>query len=192
MTATPIHPEAVPGEPRALHWVTAVDLPAGRVVAAPGTLGPLLSYGVLERILVEGAGVWMWLADGYSWAEHGPRVRDALIAALALDGWEIDESSSEVLRLVATHVLEVELRPYISSHGGAITLHSATAEAIVLDFNGACAGCPAAGLTLHLRIERAVRARYPRLSEVSRRSGQEPEPGSPPRPSGGRRARLRG
>lgn len=170
MTAPLIHPEAVTGEPRAVRWVTDVDLPAGRVVTAPGTLGPLLSYGVIERILVERAGVWMWLAEGHSWAEHGPRLRDALVAALGLGGWEVDESSPEVLRLVATHVLDVELKPYISSHGGAITLHSATSDSLVLDFNGACADCPAAGLTLHLRVERAVRLRYPQLAEVSRRA----------------------
>ena len=66
-----IHPESVPGEPRAIRWVTETGLGAGRVLAAPGTVGPLLEYGVLTRILVEPQGVWTWLADGkIQWKVH--------------------------------------------------------------------------------------------------------------------------
>ena len=76
-----LHPQAVPGEPSAVRWVVEVDLPVGRVTAAPGTVGPLIEYGVLTKVFVERGGVWTWLAPGRTWTEHGPRVRDALAAA---------------------------------------------------------------------------------------------------------------
>jgi len=156
-----LHPEAVPGEPQAVRWVTDLDLPAGRVVRAPGTVGPLLEYGVVTRMLVERGGVWMWLAESHTWIDNGPRIRTALSAALDLDGWQIEEGSAELLALIARQVLEGELKDYVASHGGRITVAEATADALVLDFGGACEDCPAAGSTLHERIEAAVVRRYP-------------------------------
>ncbi|MDF1488142.1 NifU family protein [Tessaracoccus caeni] len=156
-----LHPEAVPGEPQAVRWVTDIDLPVGRVRRAPGTVGPLLEYGVVTKMLIERGGVWMWLADGHAWIDQGPRIRTALAAALDVDDWEIEEGSAELLGLVAQHVLDGELKDYVASHGGRITVADVTPETVVLDFGGACEDCPAAGSTLHERIEAAVVRRYP-------------------------------
>lgn len=166
-----IHPQSIPGEPRAVRWVTEVDLPVGRVVKAPATLGPLMEYGVLTQVMVERAGVWTWLADGHTWTDHGPRIRDAVAAAVDLEGWEI-ETSEELLGMVAREVLEGELASYVASHGGHITVDSATPTTLTLDFGGACEDCPAAGTTLHDRIEKSVRERYPLLQKVERVGGE--------------------
>lgn len=165
-----LHPQAIPGEPRAIRWVTDVDLPVGRVVKAPGTIGPLLEYGVLTRIYVERGGVWTWLDESQTWTEHGPRIRDALGVSLELDGWQVDEGSAELLGLIAREVLDGELRSYVESHGGHITVADTTATSLLLDFGGACEDCPAAGATLHDRIEKSVKARYPGLLKVDRLS----------------------
>ena len=45
---------------------------------------------------------------------------------------------------------------------------SYTVAQLTLDFGGACTDCPAAGSTLHERIETAVRGRYPGLASVAR------------------------
>jgi len=161
-----IHPQA--GPDGAVRWVTDVALPAGRVLAAPGTLGPLLEYGVLTRAFVEPGGVWTWLAPGLSWTDHGPRIRDAVSVAVDLDGWRIDEGADDLLALIARDVVDGELASYISSHGGVITVDSAEDGVLTLDFGGACTDCPAAGSTLHERIETAVRGRYPGLASVAR------------------------
>lgn len=185
----PIHPQSVTGEPQALRWVTDTgDVPVGEVVQAPGTLGPLLDYGVLTRVLVERGGVWTWLADGKDWTEHGPRIRDAIIAALNprtsparlpnnpdTDTWEVVDSP-DLLQWVARDVVEVELATYIRSHGGAVTVDDVTDGVVTVGFSGACEDCPAQGSTLHDRIEKAIQARYPALQEVRR-----PEPQHSPR-----------
>lgn len=169
-----IHPQSVAGQPTAVHWVTAVDLPAGLVRSAPGTVGPLLEYGVLEKVFVEPGGVWTWLAPGHTWTDHGPRIRDALSLALDLDGWEIEEGSAELLGLIATQVLEGDLKSYIASHGGHIVVAAVDDTTLTLDFEGACEDCPAAASTLHDRIESAVKARYPRLAAIHRSGGEGP------------------
>ncbi len=167
MTRT-LHPQSVPGQPSAVRWVVDVDLPVGRVVAAPGTLGPLLEYGVLTKVFVERGGVWTWLSEDRSWTEHGPRIRDALAVAVDLPGWEIDEGSDELLELIAREILDGELAGYVSSHGGIITVTGAKHGRLTLDFGGACEDCPAAGTTLHERVEKSVRERYPQLAGVER------------------------
>lgn len=167
-----IHPQPVPGEPRAIRWVTEVDLPVGEVRKAPGTLGPILEYGVLTRMMVERGGVWTWLSEEHTWTDHGPRVRDAVSAALDLEGWEITDGSEDLLGLLAREVLEGELASYVASHGGHITVASSTPTELTLDFAGACEDCPAAGATLHERIEKRVRERYPLVTKVTRVGGE--------------------
>lgn len=181
----PIHPQAVPGESQAVRWVVATgDLPVGEVRHAPGTLGPLLEYGVITRMLLEADGVWTWLAPDHTWLDHGPRIREAITSALDLDGWDIEPGSADLLGFIARDVLEVELAAYIASHGGRITVVGHDDESVLVDFGGACDGCPASGQTLHQRIETAIRARYPRLRTVTRKG--EPERGLPLLPMPGR------
>ena len=142
------------------------------MLAAPGTLGPMLEYGVIPKAFVERGGVWTWLAPEHSWTDHGPRIRDAVAAAIGLDGWRVEEGSGELLGLITREILEGELKSYIASHGGQITVDSVEGDVVRLDFGGACEACPAAGATLHDRIERTIRRRYPALSRVERTGGE--------------------
>lgn len=156
-----LHAETVPDDPKALRWVLPDGLlQAGRVVAAPGPLGRMLSPGgLIVRALAERGALWTWLADA-DWPEHGPAVRDAIIlAALQPDAWQIEAADDEVLRLVARDVIDRGLAAYIASHGGRITLVDVADGEVEVALNGACEHCPAAGFTLHGRIEKAIRER---------------------------------
>lgn len=88
-------PEAVAGQPQAVRWIVPHELPLGQVQNAPGTVGPLLTYGVVTQAIIEPGAVCMWLAEGHTWLDLGPRIRGALGDALALDGWQIAEASGE-------------------------------------------------------------------------------------------------
>ncbi|MFV0428261.1 MAG: NifU family protein [Arachnia sp.] len=166
-----VHPEPVTGQPQALRWVCTPTGPAGRVRAAPGALGQLLAAGTLRQVFREGGGLWTFLADGLAWADHGTQVRVAVAAALAQpEGWDVDPDSAELLGWIAADVIGTQLASYISSHGGQISVGEVTHDTLTLNFGGACEHCPAAGSTLHGRIESALAARYPRLRSVSRRS----------------------
>ncbi len=165
----PIHPEAVTDEPQAIRWVVdTAELPVGEVNLAAGTLGPMMEYGVITRMFVERGSVWTWLAPEHSWTDHGPRVRDAVVAAIDAEGWEITDGSADLLHFIADDVVRAQLSSYISSHGGQINVVSTTDDSVVLDFGGACTDCPAAGSTLHDRVEVTIKDRYPGLREISR------------------------
>ncbi|MDO5736965.1 MAG: NifU family protein [Propionibacteriaceae bacterium] len=165
----PIHPEAVTGEPQAIRWVVDTgELLVGEVLHAAGTLGPMMQYGVITRMFVERGSVWTWLSPEHSWTDHGPRIRDAVVAAVDTDGWDITDGSADLLRFIADDVVHGQLLTFINSHGGQISVVSASIDAVVLDFGGACTDCPAQGRTLHDRVEVALVARYPQLRDVSK------------------------
>lgn len=166
--AVPVHPEQLAGDPRALVWsVPEVAIPAGRLVAAPGLLGELVSDGTLADGLVARGLVWLWLGDGRSWRDVGGRVREALQAALLEpEAWGVAPAGVEVLTRVTEYVLNGSLSDYVASHGGRITVSTVTDDTLELSFEGACANCPAADDTLHSRVEAAVREHYPTLRVV--------------------------
>lgn len=162
-----LHPETIADRPELLRWVTTAELPAiGRLVGAPGELGLLLKTGLIAKILLERSALWVWLADA-DWAAHGTRVRDAISAAAEdLPSWQIEPADDEICELVARDVIERSLGAYIASHGGGITLLRVADGIVEVALEGSCAGCPAAGLTLHGRIEAAIRARLTADIEV--------------------------
>lgn len=165
---TPIHPQAVCGQDTAVRWVVGTgSIPVGEVAAAPGELGRLIVSGALSRVHVECDGVVTWLPEGRCWADDGQAVRSAVAAAVEQPGWEV-RPTDDLLAMIAQDVVGGELAGYISSHGGNITVTETSDDVVLLAFGGACKDCPAAGSTLHDRIETSIRRRYPRLRAVRR------------------------
>jgi Fe-S cluster biogenesis protein NfuA len=169
----PVHPEAVAGQPDTLRWVVPAGiLAAGEVRAAPGALGELLRTGIVRRMLVDSAGVLITLGSRGSWSAEGAYVRAALHAALEEPGaWTLTVAvpgRSADLRLheAAEAVLAGEAGNFIRSHGGAVELILARDDVATVRFRGACAGCPAVGITLQARVERDLRLLYPALWAV--------------------------
>jgi Fe-S cluster biogenesis protein NfuA len=60
-----------------------------------------------------------------------------------------------------------EIRPYLMSHGGDVTLLEVTPEKVArLQLTGACGGCPMSAMTLKFGIERLLEDRVPELAGV--------------------------
>lgn len=171
IAAVPLHPEQVVGDDQALLWhAPGASLPVGRLVSAPEPLGGLLADGTLPKALCARGLVWLWLDPALTWRGAGPKVRDALSTALQhLEQWRVDPAGDEVLRRVSDYVLEGSLSAYIASHGGRISVVDVKDDAVEFDFDGACADCPAADVTLHSRVEEAIRDHYPTLARVTER-----------------------
>ena len=75
-------------------------------------------------------------------------------------------AEDEVLRHIALDVVHGQLAPYLASHGGEVTVGDVRDGAVTVTFGGACGHCPLSDVTLHLRIEGALRERFPMLGEV--------------------------
>lgn len=59
------------------------------------------------------------------------------------------------------------IRPAIQADGGDIELVNVLADGLVqIRFHGACNGCPSAGMTLQMGIERNLREKIPQVTRV--------------------------
>ncbi|WP_130875449.1 hypothetical protein [[Pseudopropionibacterium] massiliense] len=172
---TEIDPREVPGDPLALHWVvrTGSQDVVGEVAAAPGPLGALLEDRVVSLALLETEGIWTWLAPGNTWADRTDEVREAIGESLELDGWQIRDDSADLLRLIANDVIDNDLADFIEAADTTVEVIENDAHWLLLDLGRVDARGPAASDELQLRIEVAIRARYPILREVSRVGGPE-------------------
>lgn len=168
MSLTTMHAETLAADPSAIRWVTpGVRLPSGRLVDAPGPLGAMLADGTLREVTTEPHGVTMRLADGRSWRADGDSVRQALAAGLEdVDQWRVELDEDGTLHRIATDVLAGTVGDYIRSHGGFVTVVDAASGMVDVAFDGACRHCPLSQVTLHSRLETAVRERYPDLDQV--------------------------
>ena len=64
-------------------------------------------------------------------------------------------------------VLDEEVRPMLSMHGGNIELVEVTDEDVVrVRLTGGCAGCPAAQMTLVNVVENAIKSKLPQVKRV--------------------------
>ncbi len=163
-----MHAETHAVDRSAVRWVVPDShLPCGRLVAAPGALGALLDSGILVQVTTEPHGLTMRLGSGRDWRTEGEAVRGALIAALDdVAGWVVDVDEDGVLRQIADEVLAGPVGDYVRSHGGLVTVVNAADAVLDVAFDGACSHCPASEVTLHSRLETAIRERYPDLREL--------------------------
>lgn len=58
------------------------------------------------------------------------------------------------------------MRPAIRADGGDVELVDVVDDTVRVRLKGACVGCPSSPLTLHLGIERAVKASVPSVKRV--------------------------
>lgn len=196
--AVPVHPETVPGRPEEMRWV----VPPGRLAVrghldtAPGELGAMLGDGTIDAALAEPGAVRITLGSGHTWRADGPRVRTALVDALAdpaawrgeQDGTWSDDLD-ETLARAAVDLLDGATGDYIRSHGGRIDVAGVRDGVVDVHLGGACGHCPAATATLHQRIESDLRAACPGLVGV-RRVGDPAPAGAPPAGVGRRLLRV--
>ncbi|GAA3341793.1 hypothetical protein GCM10020358_34480 [Amorphoplanes nipponensis] len=169
----PLHPQAYPGDGNRLRWIVPAGLlgVTGPLRGAPAALAALLTDGTLAGATVEPAAVVTTLGAGRSWAADGPRIRDALHAALAEPaGWTVaaddGRAADATLRVLVRGLLDGTAGQFARSHGGGIDLVDVRDGVVTVRLRGACHGCPAARITLHQRLERQLRRQCPGLRAV--------------------------
>lgn len=170
MQPVPLHPEAT-ADPQVIRWVVPAGTlqVLGEVSAAPGELGSMLDCGTLASITVHSVGIDIALPSGAGWRECGDPVRVALGDALGdPESWQAQApvTADDELRAVVVQVLGGPAGDYIRSHGGRAEIMSVQDGIVELRLSGTCSHCPAAGVTLHERLEGAVRELAPGLREL--------------------------
>ncbi len=75
-----------------------------------------------------------------------------------------EEDSAIVVQI--KEILETRIRPAVARDGGDIVFESFQNGIVFLQMQGACAGCPAAHMTLKMGVERVLRQLIPEVQEV--------------------------
>ncbi len=66
-----------------------------------------------------------------------------------------------------------EIRPYLHSHGGDITVVRVQDANVYVKFKGACVGCPISLYTLTLGVEKKIKESFPEIQNVIAVDDQE-------------------
>lgn len=163
--------------------------------SALAALGPLLER--MEELLAEAEGfeqnvkgTVFELLDGVD-AVH--RLAITHLAGLIANVAELSAADPAVAWLfqaygigvddpVAASAVLDEVRPYVESHGGAVTVLGVAQGVVRVQLSGACSGCTAAAVTLRERVEQALRLGLPGFvaMDVAPDSGAAAHP--PPTP----------
>ncbi|MBK6886647.1 MAG: NifU family protein [Tetrasphaera sp.] len=165
----PMHPEEVTGDPRSLAWVMdPASVPVQGVVASvPGRLGDLVSAGIVCRVAALPGSVVVTLGDRATWARDGAVVRTALHEALGEpEGWRVAESDDAAIAAAVTEFLEGPAADVVRRHGGSVRVVGVVDGTVTLEVGGACAGCPAAGLTIGTTLHHGIREEVAGVREV--------------------------
>lgn len=169
----PIHPQPSPDHPDELRWITPPGiLPfTGAVAAVPEPLATVIADGTLAAVRVEPGAVVTRLGEARTWSVDGPRVRTAVHEALTQpSGWRraagADEGADAPLLAAARGLIDGQVGDFARSHGGSIELVGVHDGVVEVRLGGACHGCPAAQVTMRVRLERQLRARCCELREV--------------------------
>lgn len=105
----------------------------------PLEIANLIAAGHLDEIVVLGDRMGCRRAsDAEPWGTLAVKCRDSICRALG------DTDATDLARAA----VETGIGRVAASHGGAITVTSATAERVSVRLTGACNGCPAAQRTL--------------------------------------------
>jgi Fe-S cluster biogenesis protein NfuA len=89
---------------------------------------------------------------------------------------------SSLLVLHGLHPLDLEtrleraldgVRPYLASHGGAVTLLGVEGGRVQLRLEGSCHGCPSSAVTMKTAIERAIGEAAPEVAGIDLVEGVE-------------------
>lgn len=168
-TVAGTHAEPVGDGSRTVRWVLPVGaVPfAGPVVEAPAPLAGMLAAGVLTGVELWADGVLTTLASGRQWRDTGDDVRAAVLIALAdPDGWVAAPVGQAQVADAVTQVLAGPVGRLISVHDGSARLVGFVDGVARLEIGGACAHCPASGLTFGQRFDAELRRRLSQVRSV--------------------------
>ncbi|MGQ0743031.1 MAG: NifU family protein [Acidimicrobiales bacterium] len=96
-------------------------------------------------------------------------------------GQFLDERDIAEAQTAVDAALE-EMRPFVESHGGMITVDSILDGVVTVQMLGSCDGCPSSAATLKGGVEEALRRHWPNFRRLEVADPPAPEPEAVPEP----------
>lgn len=111
--------------------------------------------------LLDGIDALHRLALGRLEAALGPEPLQRAGAAEPAVAWLLEAYAVGVDERAAAEAALDDVRPYLHSHGGDVTILAARGGIVRVKLSGACSGCTASTITLRRGVEEALREHFP-------------------------------
>ncbi len=158
---------------RPLYPEGSVDCQDEETAKGSALLESLFGIDGIREVLVYGSTVTLAKKENTpTWPELGKEIGTAIRGAinsgkpLISEELKLREPSEEDLKKKVEQVMEEEINPYVSSHGGRINVVDVKGTTLYVELSGGCQGCASAMVTLKQGIEGIVLNRVPQLTEV--------------------------
>lgn len=102
-----------------------------------------------------------------------------------LNAYDLGEAPDEREAAAAAEAVEAaldEMREFVESHGGMITVEEIKDGVVKVQMLGSCDGCPSSSATLTNGVEEAIRRHWPNFRRLEVVEPGEPEPAAMPEP----------
>jgi Fe-S cluster biogenesis protein NfuA len=135
---------------------------AERLFAIEGVRGVQISH---DQVTVRKAGMAEWPVIG---KEIGNAIREFIASDQPAVSDEIRQRipSVEEIKERVQQVIDAEINPSVSQHGGMIRLIDVKENVVYIQMGGGCQGCGQADVTLKYGIETAIRAAIDGVGDI--------------------------
>ena len=142
--------------------------------AAKGSplLEALFAINGVSEVLVYGNTLTIAKSNDEEWPvlgkQIGAAIREKIQSGqpLIAERLKTRQPSDKELRAEVEKLLQTEINPYVSSHGGFIEVVDVRGSAVYVKLSGGCQGCASASVTLKQGIEEIIFTRIPQISKV--------------------------
>ena len=135
-------------------------------------LEALFAIDGIREVLVYGNSLTVAKTTDEEWPSLGKKIGAAIREQFATGQPLIAANLKERLpsemeiRDKVTKLLETEINPYVSSHGGRIDVVDVKGTKVYVSLSGGCQGCASANQTLKLGVEEIVFGNLPEVTEI--------------------------
>ncbi|MGM0659941.1 MAG: DUF6522 family protein [Pseudomonadota bacterium] len=131
----------------------------------------LFDLAGVTRIEVSGATIWVRKADSAGWSDLKSAIAAAIRQVLEetdapLGPHDADQDADSVLLRQVEALLDSQVNPAVSAHGGHIDVEKVENGTVHLRMSGGCQGCAASAATLRDGVERMLRAALPEIRDI--------------------------
>lgn len=139
---------------------------AEKLFSIPSITGVMLS-GSTATLSKKGGGEWSQIGKevGRMIRTHLQTEKADLTSALTREE-EKGGPIAEQIRSKVQQVLDSQINPGVSSHGGYVSLLDVKGSTIYIQMGGGCQGCGMASVTLKQGVEKAIRQFVPEVTEI--------------------------
>lgn len=135
-------------------------------------LEALFAIDGIREVLVYGDGLTVAKSSDEEWPSLGKKIGSVIREQIATGQPMIAANLKERLpsemeiREKVTRLLEKEINPYVSSHGGRIDVVDVKGTKVYVSLSGGCQGCSSATQTLKMGVEEIVFGNLPEVTEI--------------------------